>query len=159
MKTIRVRVGWTEAISLPDANVKPSVMITAQLDDDDDPADVRSVLLDACKREVRAEIDAVLEFHGQAPKYYAGPRYQVLYSRERHAVLVMSDDTNDFPDDFTHPWGGGSVRGLRLEVARRKAAQYAEKTGYSLYDCSDGDLSILPPPPDEPPDEPPETPS
>lgn len=142
-----ISVGWSETVSLSGyCNVRPSVSYTAIVEEGQAPAQVRMALLEIARSTVREEIDAALERDGRAPKYYEGPRFQVLYSDRRKAVIVMSDDTNDWPDACVHRCG--LPRGMRLEVAREKAVDLAATYGYDYYDCSDGDYSRLPSVPD-----------
>jgi hypothetical protein len=147
MNIREISVGWSELVSLPGrCNVRPSLGYTAIVEEGESADEVRSELLKQVKTLVRAEIDMALEQHNESPKYYDGPRFQVLYSDRCKAVVIMPDDTNVWPETFVHRWG--SPRGMRPQVAREKAVNLATSYGYDYYDCSDGNYDRLPPVPD-----------
>lgn len=147
MQIREITVGWAETVSLPEySNVRPSFQFAAVLEEDDDPVDVYHKLLAQAKRLVRLEVDGMLEANGKPPKYWTGPRFQVLKSRDRKAIIIMKNETNDWPENFVHSLG--IPRGIRWEIAEERAANLGKRLGWAVIDCTadDFDFSTLPQP-------------
>lgn len=141
MKITQITVGYGETQSLPEyCNVKPSITLTAALDDGEDETAVRQQLMALARQAVHEEIDNALENAGHKVKYYQGPTYQVFYSPAMEIYVVAPNETKQ-PRGWQSEWG---AFGMRLERAIAKAQEAATETGYAFVDCSDGDLSRLP---------------
>lgn len=141
MKITQITVGYGETQSLPEyCNVKPSITLTAALDDGEDETAVRQQLMALARQAVHEEVDNALENAGRKTKYYQGPTYQVLYSTELALYVVVPDEMKQ-PDTWRSEWGASE---LRLEQAIAKAKQKATERGYTFIDYSDGDLSRWP---------------
>lgn len=133
MKITEVQAGWAETVSLPGyANARPSVAFSAVVEDDEDPEEIRRQLLETAKRIVRQEVDAVLMEHDRPPKYYDGPRYDVVESVERRAVVIVPSGAS-VPRDF---WI--KCADLPLQAARAKALERAENKGWALLEVTSG---------------------
>jgi len=158
VKITQVTIGYGETQSLPEySNVKPSATFTATIEDGDDLWEVEQQLWDLAKGAVRAQIDATLEFHGKPAKYDPSPRFQVMRTYwnkwenkgapEPPRIVVVFPNEMDAPKDIdarlVHA-GYGESRKLRyahaLDVAR---GVVQDNEGYTIVDCSDGDLSRL----------------
>jgi hypothetical protein len=130
VKIIEVQAGWSETVSLPGyANARPSVAFTAVVEDDEDPEEIRRQLLETAKQIVRQEVDAVLMEHDRPPKYYDGPRYDVVESVERRAVVIVPSG-EAVPRDF---WIKHAD--LPLQTARAKALERAEGKGWAILEA------------------------
>jgi len=149
MKITQITIGWAETCSLPEySNIKPSVSMTAEIEEGDVPGLVKDSLLQIAKKVVRDEIDATLELHGRSPKYYDGPLYSVEISYERKLVIIFPAALIRTPNDFR---GAGGVP-MRLERALQRAQDIVrERSDYTFVDCTDGDFSKLPPLPEPEP--------
>ena len=136
MKITIVTVTYGVTQSPPDyCNIKPSMSLSATLDEGDDALEVAAVLRGMVKGVIHAEVDDVLEAHDNEPRYSTEPRYRVIKTRS----VMPFGDTCRFavpcvaivPDEAEIPRGYESVYVI---------ARYAG----SLIDCADGDLSRLP---------------
>jgi hypothetical protein len=147
MKITHVSVSWSEKVSLREySNVGHSLSLTAELEPDEHWLTAQKELLHKCQNLVRREIDKALEFDDMPPKYYSGPRFQVMKDRQRRIIIIMPDETNDWPDEFTHAFYGNS-RKMRRETALAKVKEFlADNDNFTFIDCSDGDLSLIPKP-------------
>jgi hypothetical protein len=157
MKLLTITVSYGATQSLPEySNVKPSITLTAQLDPDDDPNEVEQLLWRHAKISVHEEIDRTLELCDRAARYSDEPRYQVLrtYWNEwehrgetkppEYIVIVpngVSLDRKVYDQRLVHT-GSGDSRKLRYHHARRLADAYVQD-GYTLLDCSSGELTPL----------------
>lgn len=120
MNITTVTVGWQETVSLPEYNnVRPSVSLTATVEEHENPAEVLDSLLDSAKRIVRQEVDHALEMHGQSPKYYEGTRYQAVKSWGQRRVLIIPNSIEIKPShgDWGHVFG--IARSMSLEGITR----------------------------------------
>ena len=168
MKLLTITVSYGQTQSLPEySNVKPSLTLTAQLDEGDDPAAVETFLWQQTKAAVFEQIDQALEGAGMAAKHdQTSPRYQVLRTRrrdsyhERHLpqlpaiVVVVPNDITIEDKRLAQPYARETQR-LRYGHALQVAADYARDHGAVLLDLSGGDLTPLwaalpvdPPPPE-----------
>lgn len=78
MNITSVTVGWQQTQSLPEySNIKPSVIFTAQLGEEDDLAGVVFELRTMAKEFVEAQIDDALEANERPAKYSLEARYDV----------------------------------------------------------------------------------
>lgn len=158
MKIIQITVSYGETQSLPEySNVKPSLTLTATLDDGDDAAAVEAELWGLVKAHVHEQVDQALEGSDKAAKHSSEPRYQVLrtyhdYHRPRDAppeqlyVAILPNGVSLDEEAYGTRWVSPSfhdTRKVRLAHARRMAAEVVSQEGAILIDCSDGDLARL----------------
>lgn len=144
MQITEVRASWTETVNLGNySNVKPSLSLTALVEEGEDPEEVRCALMQLCRASVQAEVDAALEDEDRPAKYSTEPRYDVRMRsyHDGHLVLIVPAGTN-ISKSSTHAYG----RGFRLAHARRYATQQSAELGDDarpshVVDCSDGDLA------------------
>jgi hypothetical protein len=164
MQITQITVSYGETQSLPEySNVKPSITLTAVLNDGEDTVTIEAELWQHAKTAVREQIDLALEVNNIPAKYSTDPRFQVLktrsvsyYDRDKielpKLVAIIPNETK-LDDRFVHA-GWRDSRKLRYGHALRLAAETAEE-GYTIVDCADGDLSrlaaALPPKPAEQP--------
>lgn len=171
----QITVSYGETQSLPEySNVKPNITLTAVLQNGDDPAEAEALLWQHARTAVQDQIDSALESCGRAAKYDPAPRYQLMKTyRDRWAdrgkpkapkiVVILPNELelarDAYPASLTHA-GYPESRGLRLAHVQRLAESVLrENEGYTLIDCSSGDLTPLDavlndPAAYEPPDEP-----
>lgn len=159
MRITTITVSYGETCSLPEySNVKPSITLTAELDEDDGREQVEADLWAMARSSVREEIDAALELHGRAAKYSEEPRYQVIKSHKydrwdtpagtisppyEPIVVILPNEINERFDGYVHAAYGES-RNLRYHHALQVAQRVVAAEGARLVDCSDGDLSRIP---------------
>lgn len=171
MKLLTITVSYGQTQSLPEySNVKPSLTLTAQIEEHDDSAAIEAALWDVARLHVHEQIDQALESSGLAAKYdQTSPRYQVLRTRrrdnyhERHLpplpaiIVVVPNDLTIDDKRLAQPYARETKR-LRYAHALRVAAEYAHDQNAMLLDLSDGDLAplwaALPADPPEPAPEP-----
>jgi len=156
----QITVSYGETQSLPEySNVKPSLTLTAVLDDGDDAQAVEANLWTQAKNAVREQVDLALEANGKAAKWSGEPRYQVMqtyWNQWDHRgetelpqyVIILPNSTDPdrgaYAQRLVHAGNGsGDARKLRYDHARRIAAEVVQERGYGLLDCSDGDLTAL----------------
>lgn len=165
MKLTTVTVSFGRTQSLPEySNVKPSITLTAELGDGDDPEAVRAALLEEARTFVEATIDDALEDAGEPAKFSTEPRYQIWSSyrgvqglagpkpEPPEAVVVVvpqAISVQSVPGYSRAAYSGLSK--LRLATALRRAQEIATEEGRRLINCADGDLSRIPRPPAEAP--------
>jgi hypothetical protein len=152
MKITQITVSYGETQSLPEySNVKPALTLTAVLDEGDDAQAVENDLWLQAKLNVREQIDLALEVNNIPAKYSTDPRFQVLktrtssyYERDKielpKLVAIIPNDAK-LDDRFVHA-GWRDSRKLRYGHAQCLAAETVQE-GYTLVDCSDGDLTAL----------------
>jgi hypothetical protein len=150
IKEIEVQYSITQSLREYN-NVRPGVRLLAALEEGDDPEQVCAELLQQARATVQAEVDDALEANGQAPRFYEGPLYEILWNRRAKVIAVFPHDLDraDLPGGhyaWERPWGSEDMGNLRLPMAlstmRRRANQ--SSADYLCVDCSDGDLSRLP---------------
>lgn len=152
MHITEITVSYGETQSLPEySNTKPSLTLTAVLDDGDDPAAAEAELWTQAKNAVREQVDQALEANNIPAKYSTEPRYQVLRTRtvsyydrgkvELPKLVAIIPNDAKLDDRFVHA-GYLHSRKLRYGHALRLAAETAEE-GYTLVDCADGDMGRL----------------
>lgn len=157
MKITEITVSYGATQSLPEySNTKPSLTLTATLDEGDDAAAVEAGLWALVKAHVHEQIDLALEGSDKAAKYSDEPRYQVLrtyrsYHRPRDAapeqlyVTILPNEAKIDGEQHMR-WQSPSfhdTRKVRLGHARRMADEVVSQDGAILIDCTDGDLSKL----------------
>lgn len=145
MKIIEITISYEATQSLSDySNVRPGIRLTAALGENEDYEIAQMQLLSEAKSVVQSEIDRCLILDGKAPRYYAGPRFQVLHSRELHVIVIMPNeaDYHLLPGMGTG-WYHAGVRKMALDQARRVAADLSGQNGFAVVDCSNGDLAGL----------------
>jgi len=143
MNIIQVSAGWTETASLPNYNnIKPSVTLTATLEEDENPTGCAQVLIEQARREVRELINQADEEHNNRPRYYKGPLFILLQGRERECYAVAPKGC-DYPADLRKI----AIEGP-LNFVNSRAGDYAGDYGYQVINCADGDFSKLPPLPE-----------
>lgn len=153
MNITQITVSYGETQSLPEySNVKPNITITAMLDAGEDIAIIEAQLWSQAKAAVREQIDLALEANNIPAKWSTEPRYQVLKTRtnsyydrgkaEPPKLVAIIPNALKLDDRFVHA-GYHDSRKLRAGHAARLAAAVAEEQGYTIVDCSDGNVSRL----------------
>jgi hypothetical protein len=157
VKITTVTIGYGATQSLPEySNVKPSAILTAEVEDGEDPTIVAAQLQTTARLMVENEIDAVLERNGQPAKYSTELRYRVWAARrpgayeasnasEQVVIIVPAKDFDrhafrelyEVLHDYSERWH-------RYRYALTRAMDYATEHTARLIDCSDGDLSRIP---------------
>ena len=143
MKITEITVSYEATQSLSDySNVRPGLRLTATLAENDDYVIARQSLLAEARAVVESEIDRCLIADGKAPRYYIGPRFQVMYSRDLHVIIIMPNEAspNLLPG---FGWYHHAVRRMSLDQARQVVRELAAQNGFAVLDCSNGDLSGL----------------
>lgn len=160
MNITQITVSYGETQSLPEySNVKPNLTITATLDEGDSPGETEQLLWNQAKAAVREQIDLALEANGKAAKWSDEPRYQVMQTywhewdhrgeeKPPQYVIILPNEINPERDAYAqrlvHAGNSiGDARKLRYDHARRIAAEVMQERGYTLLDCSSGDLTAL----------------
>lgn len=163
MQITQITVSYGETQSLPEySNVKPSITLTAVLDDGEDAAAAESDLWTQAKNAVREQIDLALEANGKAAKWSGEPRYQVMQTywdqwshkgetKPPQYVIILPNSINPdrgaYAQKLIHAGNySGEARKLRHSHARRIAESVVadrDDGPYTLLDCSDGDLTAL----------------
>jgi len=136
IKNVTVKYGLT--YNLGDYNnVRPEVVLSAELAANEDPAAALTLLEDRARARVEAMVDEALERLDEAPFFYDGPRY-TLYTMDTDKLAVIAPAG----DPALAAWHE-KVRNRRCAVV--SAALASDKyAGYRRFDCSSGDLSRLP---------------
>lgn len=156
MKITQITVSYGETQSLPEySNVKPNLTLTATIEPEDDPTQVEFELWAWARDSVHAQIDAALEANGKPAKYSTEPRYQVLRTYwnqwDHRGETKPPQYVIIAPDELKLDRGAHSQRlivdsrKLRSAHAQKVAAELMgdKDEGYTLLDCSDGDMSRL----------------
>jgi hypothetical protein len=152
MNITQITVSYGETQSLPEySNVKPSITLTAVLNDGEDTVTIEAELWQHAKTAVREQIDLALEVNNIPAKYSTDPRFQVLKTRsvsyydrgkiELPKLVAIIPNDAKLDGRFVHA-GYLHSRKLRYGHAQRLAAETADE-GYTIVDCSDGELSRL----------------
>lgn len=161
MNITQITVSYGETQSLPEySNVKPSLTLTAVLDQGDDAQLAEADLWTQAKNAVREQIDLALEANGKAAKWSGEPRYQVMKTywnqwdhrgetKPPQYVVILPNEINPdrgaYAQKLVHAAYSGDSRKLRyshaLTIANEAIGEREE--GYTLLDCSNGDLSPL----------------
>jgi hypothetical protein len=166
MKRTTITISFTRTQNLGNySNIKPGIVIGAELEEGDDPEAVKAQLRAEVTSFVYEAVDSALEDDGQPARFSAEPRYRLgVTSKEVYAVgswsnratkaqaperlLVLVPDAVRLDETEGHAWWGepyGPSRKLRLSHARRAIAEYLdEHPDVRLIDCADGDLSHIP---------------
>lgn len=157
MNITQITVSYGETQSLPEySNVKPSLTLTATIEDYEDPEKVEAALWEMAKAAVHAQIDLALEASDKPAKYSTDPRYQVMttytdsYLRKDMPKLpklvVLLPDSFDarahYEKVLVHAVYPES-RNMRYDQAMRVAFKAANERDAELIDCADGDLAPL----------------
>ncbi len=156
MKLTQITISYGETQSLPEySNTKPNITLTAVVEEGDDALAIEAELWSHAKGAVHAQIDAALEANGKAAKYDPAPRFQVLRTYwnqwdhrgeskpPQYAIIA--------PDEIRLDRGAYAQRlivdssKLRYAHAQKVASELMGDTdeGYTLLDCSDGDLTAF----------------
>ncbi|MCB8945849.1 MAG: hypothetical protein H6658_19040 [Ardenticatenaceae bacterium] len=156
MQITNITVSYSRVQSLGNySNVKSGASLTATVEDEDDFDEVERILVMLAKATVHNEIDDALEMDGGSPKFYDGPLYRVRINDERQAIVILPAEGVEMPDESNWKtrdrWYSVSG-GVRLQTAVKRAAEKADDGLYQVYDCSNGDLSIIAPLPDPGPE-------
>lgn len=153
LTTITVSYGQTQ--SLPEySNVKPSMTLSAELGEGDDPEAIKAALLAEARAFVQAAIDDALEINEQPARYSAEPRFRILVSRSpryfakdegkappARIVVIVPAEAKYGQFDLMDPL---YKQRHRYRYARQWAEGYAATEAALLIDCADGDLSRIP---------------
>ena len=90
MRITQITASWQETVSLGNySNVKPSISLTATLDEGDDPAAWKAALMNEARTFVQEQVDAALEANDQPAKYSLEPRYDVRYTYVGNTKIVV----------------------------------------------------------------------
>jgi len=160
MQITQITVSYGETQSLPEySNVKPSITLTAILNEGELAEEVETELWNMAKESVREQIDLALEGSGKAAKWSDEPRYQVMKTywnqwdhkgqeKPPQYVIILPNeidpDRDAYAQRFVHAGYSGDSRKLRYAHALRIAREaMGEEDGYHLLDCSNGDLTAL----------------
>ena len=140
MKVTEITAGWSETVSLPEyANARPSIAMTAEVEEGDVAADVQERLLEFAKGVVQAEVDKILEAHSQKPKYCEDPK-SLVFSPQRKVGALIDQDFSDYPDDyFYYIYRGYNVDGYTEEYCRKVIRTLESK--YTITEGLDSTLS------------------
>jgi len=161
MHITQITVSYGETQSLPEySNVKPSLTLTATLDEGESAEAIEQALWTLAKTSVREQIDLALEGSGKAAKWSDESRYQVLrtywnqwdhkgQAKPPQYVVILPNEINVERDAYAqkliHAGYSGDSRKLRyshaLVIARELLGDTEEQ--YTLLDCSNGDLTPL----------------
>ena len=156
MNITQITVSYGETQSLPEySNVKPSLTLTAVLNDGELAEEVETELWKMAKESVREQIDLALEANGRPAKYSSEPRYQVLRTywnqwdhrgetKPPQYVIIAPDGLKLDRGAYSQRLIGDSSK-LRYHHAQKVAAELLgdKEEGYTLLDCSNGDLTPL----------------
>lgn len=164
MKLVEVTVEYGVTQNLGDySNTRPSIRVTAELAGNDNAAAVIEELTASAMQYVHAVVDDELEASGQRVKYSKEPLYQIWRSKIRKA-LVLAPVGVEMPDESTWKdkdnWRYAYMtfdHQIPDKMRYKKALTELFDLGkanpdYSVVDCQDGDLSIVPPLPDPGPE-------
>lgn len=140
-------------------NTRPSVKLVAEVGEDDAPDLVLHHLAALARTAVHDIVDNELELAGRQVKYYRGPLFRVWHSQMRECVVIARPgQTPPQEENWKHRDSWNSYiperefpTYMRWETAQ-EAAQLVQAVGWGIYDCSDGDFSIIPPLPDAEPE-------
>lgn len=157
MNLTAITVSYGATQSLPEySNVKPQITLSAELEPGEHAGDVAARLWELARAEVHEQIDRALEAGDQRAKYDPAPRYDVITPSQRafrdrswaepEAVIVVVP-TKAAVDGYVVASHYPDLSGHRLGYALAWAADRAAEKGLRLIDCSDGDLSKIPPVP------------
>lgn len=118
------------------SNVKPSVSLTARMDEGDDPEVEREKLMATARAMVQTEVDNALEASDLSPKYSTDPLFDVLVkSSEKHGRFIAI-----VPTGIKIGGAGRSARRRRLAAAETYAQQYGgdfETSAYTVFGPDD----------------------
>lgn len=162
MKLIQITVSYGVTQSLPEySNCKPSITLTATLDEGDDPAAAEADLWAHAKAHVHEQVDLALEANGRAAKYSGEPRFQVMKTywnqwdhrgetKPPQYVIILPNEAAlnkaDYDQKIIHAGYSNENRNLRYQHAlavAREAMENADDDRPALLDCSNGDLAPL----------------
>lgn len=136
MRITQITIGFTETVNLGDySNTKPSVELTALLDAGDDVPTVIDELVATAKSVIHEKVDDELERVEKPPKYWAGARYDVIYSHTTKFVAIVPAAT------ITQLDGGfyTDVKGVRYQAAQKAAIRKQSDIGHAetteFFDC------------------------
>lgn len=157
MKVTHISIEFGATQNIGDySNVKPSVVIGADLEDGDDPKKVLASLKDQALTTIHGLVDDELEKVGQAPRYYNGPLLRIWKSEIRKCIVLAPQNvatphetTWKDRDNWNYVHGNnGILHNLRLQTATQIWKTISVPEGFTKVDCSKGDFSILPGLPD-----------
>ncbi len=141
------------------SGVKMAATMTAAVEEGEDPEDVRVHLLEMARQQVQTAVDDALEQNGREVIYYGGPLFKVARSDVRQCIVILPADVQ-LPQEETwkecDSWRAADYNApgrMRLDAAR--LVFYAALDSASTYlpvDCTNGDLSKIPPLPDPGPE-------
>lgn len=134
------------------SGVKMAATMTAAVEEGEDPEDVRVHLLEMARQQVQTAVDDALEQNGREVIYYGGPLFKVAQSDVRQCIVILPADVQ-LPQEETwkerDSWYTADHNApgrMRLDAARLvfHAALDSAST-YLPVDCTNGDLSKIPP--------------
>lgn len=139
MKIKQIEVEYAETVSYGQfANARIGRRYVAEVEIDRTPREVDEFLSQWAKREVRKEVDTVLEENGEQPKYYEGALYYIHISRKAGVVLVSAvnlklPEEYDFNFYFNNLYGRIYTVPMRKQTQVLKAHELAEKEGFTIF--------------------------
>ncbi len=166
MQINQLTIHYTRTQSLPSySNVKPGVTITATLEPGEDVFECYNVLMNDARELVHGEIDDALEQAEQSPKFTEEPLYWFAFNNVLEAVVILPDSVEHSTlnkharNDPNHNWRADWYTSRTLQRHASVTANAEKEHPHHVFiDCSDGDLSRIPPfpaPPEpDPADEP-----
>jgi hypothetical protein len=92
--------------------VKPSLSITVEVGEGEDIEQVVDALNTVCQGHVEDQIDAALMGDGQPPKFYAGPRFKLLFHKQLRFFAVVPQFF-DLSGLYDLGWNAGVPYGAR----------------------------------------------
>lgn len=160
MKVTQIEFEFGMTQNLGDyTNTRPSIKLVAELTEGDDPDQVLGELRHYAIGVVHNIVDNELEAAGRQVKYHTGPLYRVWYSEKRQCVVLTHSEKKPPQEEnwkerdhwASHISGRDFPTNMRWETVQ-EAASLAQKPGWGVYDCTDGDFSDIPPLPDAGPE-------
>ena len=119
-----VTASWTETANLGNySNVKPSLTLTAQLAEDDNPHIVAEQLLLTCRAQVQDLVDQALESMEEPARYSTDPRFDVWSTQIGPRSVYIIAPSGAQPELEIRSWRATSRQ--RFPAAQRYADQRA----------------------------------
>lgn len=143
MKITTITVGKKYTYNLGNySNIQPELWITAEVEEGDSVEKVRARLKAEVDNHIHNEIDEALEAQGNSPKFWRGPRFDLLkVDKEKYAVIIPHGAQDDLPGAWPQH-GDIQYSGNRFSTIQ----QYCSGLGrdWTVADFSTGDFSDLP---------------
>lgn len=142
MQISQIVVKYGRTYNLGDYNnVRPEIILTAELAEDDDLDVVLAKLRAQARQEVEEEIDRSLEAQGSPPEFYNGPCFDALrVDKEKYIAIVPHNIQGELPGEWGQIYSPWTKR--RLETLKNLCAK--KYSSHTIVDFSHGDFSELP---------------